>query len=123
MRPQHWPDWPPPGSGADPAGGRAWRTSAHPSRCGAGTSHTVSLSPSTLQTLTDCPLRWMAERHGGTGARALNSTLGSLVHALLAVPGKTEDQLVAELENLWKWAALPFAAPGMPPMSSSATAR
>ena len=71
--------------------------------------HTVSLSPSTLQTLTDCPLRWLTERHGGTGPRALNSTLGSLVHALLAESGKTEAQLVAELENLW--AAVPFDAP------------
>ncbi len=71
--------------------------------------HSVTLSPSTLQTLTDCPLRWLAERHGGTGARALNSTLGSLVHALLAESGKTEAQLVAELEKLW--AALPFDAP------------
>ena len=74
-----------------------------------GAEHTVSLSPSTLQTLSDCPLRWLAERHGGSGARALNSTLGSLVHALLADSGKTEEQLVAELENLW--AALPFDAP------------
>ncbi|MGI9124202.1 MAG: ATP-dependent helicase [Mycobacterium sp.] len=74
-----------------------------------GEDHTVSLSPSTLQTLTDCPLRWLAERHGGTGTRALNSTLGSLVHALLADSGKSEAQLVAELENLW--AALPFDSP------------
>ena len=71
--------------------------------------HRVTLSPSTLQTLTDCPLRWLAERHGGTSARALNSTLGSLVHALLADSGRTEAQLVAELETLW--AALPFEAP------------
>jgi superfamily I DNA/RNA helicase/RecB family exonuclease len=71
--------------------------------------HTVTLSPSTLQTLNDCPLRWVAERHGGTAARALNSTLGSLVHALLADSGKSEAQLVAELDNLW--AALPFDAP------------
>jgi superfamily I DNA/RNA helicase/RecB family exonuclease len=71
--------------------------------------HTVTMSPSTLETLTACPLRWLAERHGGTEARALNSTLGSLVHALLADSGKTEQQMVAELEKLW--AALPFAAP------------
>lgn len=73
-----------------------------------GDDHTVSLSPSTLQTLIDCPLRWLAERHGGTGARGLNSTLGSLVHALLAEPRRTEAQLVAELENLWD--AVPFGA-------------
>ncbi|MFM9034354.1 MAG: PD-(D/E)XK nuclease family protein, partial [Mycobacterium sp.] len=74
-----------------------------------GAGHTVALSPSTLQTLTDCPLRWLAERHGGTGARALSSTLGSLVHALLADWNGSTEQLVAELENLW--AALPFDAP------------
>jgi RecB family exonuclease len=71
--------------------------------------HTVTLSPSTLQTLTDCPLRWLAERHGGGSGRALNSTLGSLVHALLADSGRTEQQLVTELEKLW--ASLPFDAP------------
>jgi RecB family exonuclease len=70
--------------------------------------HTVTLSPSTLQTLTDCPLRWVAERHGGSGPRELTSTLGTLVHALLAESGKSEAQLVGELERLW--AALPFAA-------------
>ena len=32
----------------------------------AGDDHVVTLSPSTLQTLTDCPLRWLLERHGGT---------------------------------------------------------
>ncbi|MEI6252632.1 MAG: ATP-dependent DNA helicase, partial [Mycobacteriaceae bacterium] len=95
-------------SGADPAQwhGLADLSTGEPLWTG---DHTVGLSPSTLQTLTDCPLRWLAERHGGTGARALNSTLGSLVHALLADSGKTEVQLVAELENLW--AALPVDAP------------
>ena len=74
-----------------------------------GDDHTVTLSPSTLQTLSDCPLRWLAERHGGTGARALNSTLGSVVHALVAESSKSEAQLIAELENVW--AALPFDSP------------
>ncbi|CAN1560078.1 UvrD Superfamily I DNA and RNA helicases [Mycobacteriaceae bacterium] len=71
--------------------------------------HTVTLSPSTLQTLTDCPLRWLAERHGGAGARALNSTLGSVVHALVAESSKSEAHLIAELENVW--AELPFDSP------------
>lgn len=63
--------------------------------------HTVTLSPSTLQTLTDCPLRWVAERHGGTGPRELTSTLGTLVHALVAESGKSEAQLIDELEKIW----------------------
>jgi len=74
-----------------------------------GDDHTVTLSPSTLQTLTDCPLRWLAERHGGTGVRQLNSTLGSVVHALVAEPSMSQAQLVAELDTVW--AALPFDSP------------
>jgi RecB family exonuclease len=74
-----------------------------------GDDHTVTLSPSTVQTLADCPLRWLAERHGGTGVRQVNSTLGSVVHALVAESGRTEQQLVAELQNVW--AALPFDSP------------
>ena len=66
----------------------------------------VPLSPSTLQTLQDCPLRWLMERHGGSDARELRSTLGSLVHALISQPGKSEAQLMNELESLWR--ELPF---------------
>lgn len=95
--------------GADPV---QWCGLAELSTSGSlwsGPDHAVTLSPSTLQTLTDCPLRWLAEHHGGTSPRALNSTLGSLIHALVADSGKSEPQMVAELESLW--AALPFDAP------------
>jgi RecB family exonuclease len=68
----------------------------------------VTLTPSTLQTLTDCPLRWLAERHGGTNARDLRSTVGSVLHALIAEPGKSEAQLLAELDRTWEH--LPFDA-------------
>jgi len=74
-----------------------------------GDDHTVTLSPSTVQTLADCPLRWLAERHGAIGARQVTSTLGSVVHALVAESGRTAEQLVAELENVW--AAVPFDSP------------
>lgn len=66
----------------------------------------VVLSPSTVQTLTDCPLRWMLERHGGSDGRDLRSALGSLVHALVADSGRTQNQLVSELEK--HWGKLPF---------------
>lgn len=69
-------------------------------------TQTVTLSPSTVQTLTDCPLRWMLERHGGSDGRDLRSALGSLVHALVADPGHTENQMLVELEN--HWGKLPF---------------
>ncbi len=75
--------------GADPAGWYGmspvsttepmWSTEDHP-------DHVVTLTPSSLQTLTDCPLRWMAERHGGADLRDLGSTVGSVLHALIAEP-------------------------------------
>ena len=52
------------------------------------------------------PLRWLLERHGGSDGRDVRSAIGSLVHALVADPGKNEGQMVAELERLW--AKLPF---------------
>ena len=71
-----------------------------------GDDHAVTLSPSTLQTLTDCPLRWLLERHGGTDGRDVRSAVGSLLHALVAEPGKAESQMLNELEKLWS--KLPF---------------
>jgi superfamily I DNA/RNA helicase/RecB family exonuclease len=73
-----------------------------------GPEDPVTLTPTTLQTLTDCPLRWLAERHGGTDARDLRSTIGSVLHALIAGTGKTESQLLAELDRAWQH--LPFDA-------------
>lgn len=73
-----------------------------------GDEHVVTLSPSTLQTLADCPLRWLFERHGGSDGRDVRSALGTLVHALVSDTEKTEGQMVAELESVWE--ALPFDA-------------
>ncbi|MGI9161410.1 MAG: PD-(D/E)XK nuclease family protein, partial [Mycobacterium sp.] len=98
--------------GADPAqwhGMAALSTDAPLWTGPLGAEHTVTLSPSTLQTLTDCPLRWLAEAHGGTGPLGLSSTLGSVVHALVADSATSEDRLHAELEALW--AAVPFDSP------------
>lgn len=92
--------------GADPAQwhGTAELSTSEPLWSGA--DHVVTVSPSTLQTLADCPLRWLAEAHGGAGPRGLSSTLGSVLHALLADSTKSEGRLAAELEQLW--AAVPF---------------
>ena len=95
--------------GADPAGWYGmtpvsttepmWSREDHP-------EHMVTLTPSSLQTLTDCPLRWLAERHGGTDPRDLGSTVGSILHALIAEPAGNESQLLAALERAWQ--QLPF---------------
>lgn len=91
---------------------------AHPQQWYAGTAlsttsplwqsadHVVTLSPSTLQALTDCPLRWLLERHGGSTGPDVRSAIGSLVHALIADPAKTEQQMLADLDRLWD--KLPF---------------
>jgi len=71
-----------------------------------GDNYVITLSPSTLQMLTDCPLRWLLERHGGTDGRDVRSAVGSLLHALVAESGKTESQMLNELEKLWS--KLPF---------------
>jgi superfamily I DNA/RNA helicase/RecB family exonuclease len=69
-------------------------------------NHPVTLSPSTLQTIVDCPLRWLLERHGGTDGRDVRSALGSVLHTLIADDGKSEAQLVDQLEKIWD--AVPF---------------
>ncbi|MEE3063334.1 MAG: ATP-dependent DNA helicase [Actinomycetota bacterium] len=93
--------------GADPSGWHGLTVvSTSDPLCDGGDA--VTLTPSTLQTLTDCPLRWLVERHGGTNPRELRSTIGSVLHALIAESGKTETQLLAELERAWEH--LPFEA-------------
>jgi RecB family exonuclease len=67
-----------------------------------GAGDVVTLTPSTLQTLSDCPLRWLVERHGGTNPPELRSTVGSVLHALFAEQGRTESQLLAELDRVWQ---------------------
>jgi superfamily I DNA/RNA helicase/RecB family exonuclease len=86
--------------GADPAGwhGLIPVSTSEPLR---GADDPVTLTPSTLQTLNDCPLRWLAERHGGNNPRELRSTIGSMLHALIAEPNKTDSELMAGLERAW----------------------
>lgn len=74
-----------------------------------GDDHTALLSPSTVQTLSDCPLRWFSERHGGADRGGLQPVLGSVMHALVAESGKTEAQLISDLDGLWD--GVPFDSP------------
>jgi superfamily I DNA/RNA helicase/RecB family exonuclease len=92
--------------GADPSGWYGMTPLSTTEPMWSGDDHVVTLTPSSLQTLTDCPLRWLAERHGGTDARDLRSTIGSLLHALIAEPAGSEPQLLAALERAWQH--LPF---------------
>lgn len=62
------------------------------------------ISPSTVEVLTSCPLRWMLERHGGQDAAELASVTGTLVHALVqqAAEGADAEQLRKELDTAWE---------------------
>lgn len=93
-------------SGADPTEWHGMTPVSSTEPLWSGGGHTVTLTPSTLQTLTDCPLRWLAEHHGGTDARDLRSTIGSLLHALIAESARSESQLLVALERAWQH--LPF---------------
>jgi len=63
----------------------------------------VTVSPSNVETLAKCPLRWAIERHGGTDPAELASITGVLVHALAqaAASGADEVHLRAELDRAW----------------------
>jgi len=92
--------------GADPAGWYGMSPVSTTEPMWSGEDHVVTLTPSSLQTLTDCPLRWLAERHGGTDPRDLGSTVGSVLHALIAEPAGGEAEPLAALERAWQ--QLPF---------------
>ena len=63
----------------------------------------VRVTPSTVEVLTKCPLRWFVERHGGTDAMDLPSVTGSLVHALAQAAGEgaTRPELREALDVAW----------------------
>jgi superfamily I DNA/RNA helicase/RecB family exonuclease len=71
----------------------------------------VRVSPSVVELLVKCPLRWVIEKHGGADPAELAAVTGTLVHALAqaAAAGATRDELMAELDRAW--AAVDAGAP------------
>jgi superfamily I DNA/RNA helicase/RecB family exonuclease len=71
----------------------------------------VPVSPSDVERILRCPLRWMLERHGGGEAGALSAVTGTLVHALVQAGAAGADG--AELEKALHaaWARLDVGAP------------
>ncbi|MDJ0361159.1 ATP-dependent DNA helicase [Rhodococcus sp. H29-C3] len=63
----------------------------------------VPLSPSTVEQLTTCPLRWMLDRHGGNDGANTHAVTGTLVHTLVqAVAGNMPpEQVRRALETAW----------------------
>lgn len=64
----------------------------------------VALSPSTVELLTTCPLRWALERHGGSDGENPYAVKGNLVHTLVqALAGQVgEAEVKAALVRAWK---------------------
>lgn len=63
----------------------------------------VRLSPSTVEQLLTCPLRWMFERHGGSDGQNDHAVTGNLVHTLVqALAGRIEPERIDRaLEKAW----------------------
>ncbi|MDQ3761134.1 MAG: ATP-dependent helicase [Actinomycetota bacterium] len=61
------------------------------------------VSPSLVELVSSCPLRWLLTRHGGEDVRALPAVTGSLVHRLVqaAAAGATDQQLEHALAEAW----------------------
>jgi PD-(D/E)XK nuclease superfamily len=71
----------------------------------------VPVSPSDVEKIVRCPLRWVLERHGGAEVGALAAVTGSLVHALVQASAAGTDG--AELEGALRsaWSRLDAGAP------------
>jgi RecB family exonuclease len=71
----------------------------------------VPVSPSDVEKIVRCPLRWVLERHGGSELGALAAVTGSLVHALVQASAAGADG--AELEGALRsaWSHLDAGAP------------
>ncbi|WP_062380412.1 UrvD/REP family ATP-dependent DNA helicase [Demequina pelophila] len=62
----------------------------------------IRVSPSRLESLETCPLRWALESVGGQAASSEKQSLGTLVHEIAAeLPAGTHDQLAAALDARW----------------------
>ena len=71
----------------------------------------VPVSPSDVEKILRCPLRWMLERHGGGEVGALSAVTGTLVHALVQAGAAGADG--AEMESALRaaWKRLDLGAP------------
>nr|WP_233275942.1 UrvD/REP family ATP-dependent DNA helicase [Isoptericola variabilis] len=77
-----------------------------------GPDDTVAVSPSKVETVTTCGLRWALEAAGGTRPDAAHQTLGTLVHAIAEdLPSGSLAELRAELDRRWPRLALPDGWP------------
>ena len=66
----------------------------------------VSVSPSNLQSFSECGLKWFIEKSGGRDGDSTAQLLGIAIHSLAAMlksePGLTLDDLATRLESGWQ---------------------
>ena len=64
----------------------------------------VPLSPSNVEQLQHCTLRWLLERNGGSDGSQVSAVTGTLVHTLVqAVAGQVSEELVQEeMDRAWE---------------------
>jgi len=66
----------------------------------------VSVSPSNLQSFSECGLKWFIEKSGGRDGDSTAQLLGIAIHSLAAMlksePGLSYDELATRLESGWK---------------------
>ncbi|SHG36965.1 ATP-dependent helicase [Streptoalloteichus hindustanus] len=75
------------------------------------TDDVVRVSPSAVEKLLRCPLRWLVEKHGGEDAAALASVTGSLVHAMAQAVSSGADEAEVRRALDEAWAVVDAGAP------------
>lgn len=62
----------------------------------------VPVSPSKVQSFTECELRWLLTSHGGDGHSTLSASVGTLVHDIVAEhPSAPRGTLIDILDQRW----------------------
>ncbi|GAA1851756.1 hypothetical protein GCM10009751_05390 [Myceligenerans crystallogenes] len=77
-----------------------------------GPGQSVTVSPSKVETVSTCALRWVFEAAGGTAPDATHQSLGTLLHSIAQEhPAGALHELKAELDRRWPELALPEGWP------------
>jgi superfamily I DNA/RNA helicase/RecB family exonuclease len=69
------------------------------------------VSPSDIEKIMKCPLRWALERHGGDDGAALPAVTGTLVHALAQATAAGADEAEVERALGQAWVGVDAGAP------------
>lgn len=101
-------------SGVAEADPTSWYGSADLSSSAAlrAPDETVPVSPSKVEQVHRCALRWALESAGGTAGSALSQSVGNLVHDIAReLPAAGHAELAAELDRRWHELGMPDGWP------------